>query len=189
MTMSDRVAVLSRGLLKQVDTPQNLYDFPDNIFVATFIGSPQMNMLKGIYRANGPDGATVSVGSHTLTVPASVVAARPTLAGYDGLLIAVGIRPEHIADASNGADGKSTLSGEVQVREGLGSEVLLHVSIDAPKVTAEDIESETAGDEEHSVIVARVSPASKLRPGDTATLSVETENLQLFDLDSGLAIR
>ena len=56
-------------------------------------------------------------------------------------------------------------------------------------MTAEDIESETPGDEEHSVIVARVSPASKLRPGDTATLSVETENLQLFDLDSGLAIR
>ena len=74
MTMGDRVAVLSRGVLQQVDTPQNLYDFPDNIFVATFIGSPQMNMLKGSYDAAA---ATLKVGSNTLTVPESVRSRAP----------------------------------------------------------------------------------------------------------------
>jgi len=188
MTMGDRVAVLSRGVLKQVDTPQNLYDFPDNIFVATFIGSPQMNMLKGTYHA-GEGGGTLTLGSNTVSVPQSVIAARPSLAGYDGRLLAVGIRPEHLADASKGTDGRSIIEGEVTTREGLGSEVLLHVSIDAPKVTAEDIESETPGDESHSVIVARVEPHTALKSGDRAVLAAATENLQLFDLESGQAIR
>ena len=187
MTMGDRVAVLSRGVLKQVDTPQNLYDFPDNIFVATFIGSPQMNMLRGKYDAAA---ATLKVGSSTLTVPDAVRDARPSLAKYDGRNIAVGIRPEHIADAALGnTDGRSMLVGEVEVREGLGSEVLLHVLVDAGKVTAEDIESETPGDEHSSVIVARVAPVTKLLPDQTATLAVDTAHLQLFDLETGNAIR
>ena len=187
MTMGDRVAVLSRGKLQQVDSPQNLYDFPNNIFVATFIGSPQMNMLNGRYDAAA---GTLTVGSNTLTVPDSVKAARPSLAGYDGRNIAVGIRPEHIADADLGnVEGRSHLTGEVEVREGLGSEVLLHVTVDAGKVTAEDIESETRGDEHSSVIVARVSPTTKLVPDATANLAVDTEHLQLFDLETGLAIR
>jgi multiple sugar transport system ATP-binding protein len=187
MTMGDRVAVLSRGVLQQVDTPQNLYDFPDNIFVATFIGSPQMNMLRGRYDAAA---ATLTVGSSTLRVPEAVRAARPSLAGYDGRDLAVGVRPEHIADAALGnTEGRSMLSGMVEVREGLGSEVLLHVTVDAGKVTAEDIESETRGDEHSSVIVARVAPTSKLLPDQTAQLAVDTEHLQLFDLESGLAIR
>jgi multiple sugar transport system ATP-binding protein len=188
MTMGDRVAVLSRGLLKQVDTPQNLYDFPDNIFVATFIGSPQMNMLKGTYRS-GEAGGSLTLGSNTIAVPAEVLAARPSLAGYDGRAIAVGIRPEHLSSSSDDAEGRSTLSGSVGVREGLGSEVLLHVTIDAGKVTAEDVESETPGDEQHSVIVARVEPHTSLKPGDQAVLDVRTEFLQLFDLDTGKAIR
>ena len=187
MTMGDRVAVLSRGRLQQVDSPQNLYDFPTNIFVATFIGSPQMNMLRGTYDAAA---STLQVGSNTLSVPEAVKAARPSLAGYDGRDIAVGIRPEHIADADLGnTEGRSRLTGSVEVREGLGSEVLLHVEIDAGKVTAEDIESETRGDEHSSVIVARVSPTTKLQPDQTANLAVDTEHLQLFDLETGLAIR
>ena len=78
MTMGDRVAVLSRGFLQQVDTPQNLYDHPHNLFVGAFIGSPQMNMLEATVSRNG-DGTTLRVGSNTLTVPASVLAARPSL--------------------------------------------------------------------------------------------------------------
>jgi multiple sugar transport system ATP-binding protein len=187
MTMGDRVAVLSRGKLQQVDTPQNLYDFPNNIFVATFIGSPQMNMLHGRYDAAA---ATLTVGSNTMSVPDSVKAARPSLSNYDGRNIAVGIRPEHIADADLGnTEGRSRLTGSVEVREGLGSEVLLHVTVDAGKVTAEDIESETPGDEHSSVIVARVSPTTKLLPDAIANLAVDTEHLQLFDLETGLAIR
>ena len=187
MTMGDRVAVLSRGVLQQVDTPQNLYDFPDNIFVATFIGSPQMNMLRGRYDATA---STLTLGSSTVSVPESVRAARPSLAEYDGRDLAVGIRPEHIADAAlGGTEGRSTLTGNVEVREGLGSEVLLHVTVDAGKVTAEDIESETRGDDHSSVIVARVAPTTKLLPDQPASLAVDTSHLQLFDLESGRAIR
>jgi multiple sugar transport system ATP-binding protein len=173
--------------LQQVDTPQNLYDFPNNIFVATFIGSPQMNMLRGRYDA---EAGTLTIGSNTLSVPESVKAARPSLAGYDGRDLAVGVRPEHIADGDLGnIEGRSHVTGTVEVREGLGSEVLLHVTIDAGKVTAEDIESETRGDDHSSVIVARVAPTTKLVPDATANLAVDTEHLQLFDLESGLAIR
>ena len=146
-----------------------------------------MNMLRGRYDATA---STLQVGSNTLRVPESVKAACPTLAGYDGRNIAVGIRPEHIADADLGnVEGRSHLTGSVDVREGLGSEVVLHVSVDAGKVTAEDIESETPGDEHSSVIVARVSPTTKLQPDQTANLAVDTEHLQLFDLETGLAIR
>ena len=81
------------------------------------------------------------------------------------------------------------MSGTVEVREGLGSEVLLHIAVDAGKVTAEDIESETPGDEHSSVIVARVAPITKLLPDQTAGLAVDTSRLQLFDLESGNAIR
>jgi multiple sugar transport system ATP-binding protein len=187
MTMGDRVAVLSRGLLMQVDTPQNLYDHPDNIFVATFIGSPQMNMLKGRYNAAA---ATLTVGSNVLSVPESVRSARPSLAQYDGRDVAVGIRPEHIADSAlGGTEGRSTLRGVVAVREGLGSEVLLHVTVDAAKVRAEDIESETPGDDHSSDIVARVSPHTAAKPDDTIDLAADTSQVQLFDLETGKAIR
>ena len=128
MTMGDRVAVLSRGVLQQVDTPQNLYDHPRNVFVGAFIGSPQMNLLEATVTRNG-DGTTLRVGSSTLTVPASVSAARPSLAGYDGRRVAVGIRPEHLSAAAEGAP--DTIKGVIDVREGLGSEVILHMTTDA----------------------------------------------------------
>ena len=76
MTMGDRVAVLSRGVLQQVGTPQDLYDHPDNLFVGAFIGSPQMNLLEATVSSNG-GGTTLKFGSNTLTVPASVLAACP----------------------------------------------------------------------------------------------------------------
>src|SRR4249920_1524099 len=99
MTMGDRVAVLSRGFLQQVDTPQNLYDNPHNVFVGAFIGSPQMNLLEAAVSSSG--GVTsLRVGSNTLTVPESVMAAIPALAGYDGRRVAVGIRPEHLSAAA-----------------------------------------------------------------------------------------
>ena len=182
MTMGDRVAVLSRGELQQVDTPQNLYDRPDNIFVATFIGSPQMNMARATYRISD-GGGSLQLGPTTLQLPPSVAASRPSLAGYDGREIALGIRPEHLADVAlaTDAEDQQTISGLVDVREGLGSEVLLHFTADASPVTASD----------HPGVpmVARVAPATSLRPGDTATLSVRVDEIHLFDLETGLAIR
>ena len=141
MTMGDRVAVLSRGYLQQVGTPQDLYDHPDNLFVGAFIGSPQMNLLEATVSSNG-GGTTLKFGSSTLTVPASVLAKAPSLAGYDGRRVAVGIRPEHLSVGIDGA--ADTISGVVDVREGLGSEVILHVTTDAVGVDTSAAENTAA---------------------------------------------
>jgi multiple sugar transport system ATP-binding protein len=188
MTMGDRVAVLSRGVLQQVDTPQNLYDHPDNLFVATFIGSPQMNVLRGVYSSGG-EGGSIAIGSQQVRVPASVLSARPSLAGYDGREIAIGLRPEHLEDAAL-VDGEvETITGQVEIREGLGSEVLLHVSLDARGITSDEIEGRGVAVAGDVTIVGRVSPTTALRPGDTARLTVRPDQMHLFDVETGLAIR
>jgi multiple sugar transport system ATP-binding protein len=180
MTMGDRVAVLSAGVLQQVDSPQNLYDNPDNVFVASFIGSPQMNLFSGSFTRSG-DGGSIKLGSQSLRVSAVVLAAKPALAGYDGKAITIGIRPEDIADAVI-EPGPDTISGVVEVREGLGSEVILYSRIDAQ--TAAGANSETGG-----MFVARVEPHTTLRPGDTGNFAVNVDKIHLFDAETGLAIR
>src|SRR6185436_9438096 len=120
MTMGDRVAVMSKGTLMQVDSPQNLYDHPDNLSVAAFIGSPQMNLLRGNYQS-GAGGGTIRLGSAIVALDEAPAA----LAAYSGRDIAVGLRPEHLVEAPS-ADAPNTLSGKVTVREGLGSEVIVH---------------------------------------------------------------
>src|SRR4051794_23190510 len=93
MTMGDRVAVLRRGVLQQFEPPQRLYEQPTNMFVASFIGSPAMNILEATLERTGDD-VVCRIGSATLTLPAEVLSARPALAGHAGRPIAVGIRPE-----------------------------------------------------------------------------------------------
>ena len=186
MTMGDRVAVMSRGFLQQVDTPQNLYDRPENIFVATFIGSPQMNVLLGTIGRN-ERGWCVRIGDQTLDIPASVLAARPGLQAYDGRDIAVGIRPEHLEDAGIATGGSDFISGVVGIREGLGAEVLLHVDLSARKV-ASDGASTSIDDRPSSTIVARVAPHSAARAGETVRLAVDTSHLHLFDLETGRSV-
>ena len=187
MTMGDRVAVMSRGYLQQVDTPQNLYDRPDNLFVATFIGSPQMNVLRARFERRG-DGAVLHVGDQTIGVAASVLAAKPALLGYDGQDVAVGIRPEHLEDASLAREANDILTGTVTIREGLGSEVLLHVELGA-QVVSSDGTSTTVSDKATATMVARVDPHTGAKEGDAVRLAVDVTQLHLFDLGSGLAIR
>lgn len=184
MTMGDRVAVMSKGLLQQVDTPQNLYDHPKNLFVATFIGSPQMNTFVGRY-THGTDGGNIVAGVQSIAVPKSIIDRRPSLAKYDGRDVVVGIRPEHLHDSSL-QPGPVTVSGSVEVREGLGSEVLLHVEVDVRAVRT-DAHEDVPGSERLSAI-ARVAPTSTLKPGDTAVLTVDAEQLHLFDVETGDSI-
>jgi multiple sugar transport system ATP-binding protein len=183
MTMGDRVAVLLDGVLQQVDTPQNLYDHPRNLFVGAFIGSPQMNQMRGTFQLAASGGGLVTIGSQTLRVPAEVVAAKSLLTSYDGKEVAVGLRPEHLEDVAI-APSENILVGDVVVREGLGSEVIVHVSTDAPMVKAVGVEHS----ENTSAVVAKLDPATALRIGDRATLSVDTRRLHFFDLSTGLAI-
>ncbi len=180
MTMGDRVAVMSRGELQQVDTPQNLYDNPRNLFVAAFIGSPQMNLLQGMATITS-ELSTLAMGSGTLTIPDELLRSRPALRGYDGRPIAVGIRPEHLRVADDGAP--DTLSGQIEMREGLGSEVILHMANDAVAIDTSATENEY-----DKTIVARVEPHTPVRVGDRVALAVDTRHLHLFDLESGLAL-
>jgi len=184
MTMGDRVAVMSKGSLMQVDSPQNLYDSPDNLFVAAFIGSPQMNLLRGRYQS-GQAGGTITLGSATISVPASKAAA---LAEHNGREVAVGIRPEHLSEAI--ADSTvNIIRGNVTVREGLGSEVILHVEVDAHGVDTEAVRDATEGGGHGQTIAARLPPTTKLRIDESAALLVNPEQMHLFDLESGLALR
>ena len=185
MTMGDRVAVLRSGRLEQVDHPQVLYDHPDNLFVAAFIGSPAMNL----YEATMSDDArSVKVGSQTLPLADDVFAARPGLTRYGGKKLALGVRPEHLPAAHDGVTGP-TLVGNVDLVEALGSELVVHFTIDAPRVQPEgastDDEDATAKAGEG---VARVDPATKVKVGERITFAVNTEGMQFFDMETDKAI-
>ena len=184
MTMGDRVAVMRAGVLQQCDHPQVLYDHPDNLFVAAFIGSPAMNL----YEAALTEGArSFRLGSQDIELPASVRAARPALASHAGQKVVVGLRPEHLP-AANGTAGP-TLVGDVDLVEALGSELMVHFTIDARRVRAEGVAS---ADEEAVTEagegVARVDPASPVTVGQRATFAIKADGIQFFDPATGEAI-
>ena len=187
MTMGDRVAVIKDGFLQQVDTPQNLYDRPDNVFVAAFIGSPSMNLFEGTFSlADG--GGTVQVGTQTLSVPAEVLDARPALRGYDGKTLIFGIRPEDMDDATlDERPDHECLTSEVALIEALGADILVHFGTDAKSVDSGDPDAvEELSDT--AVVVGRFNPRSRVRMGDAVKVAVNTTRLNFFDSESHLAI-
>jgi multiple sugar transport system ATP-binding protein len=188
MTMGDRVAVLKDGYLQQIDTPQNLYDRPGNVFVAAFIGSPSMNLFEGQLTFAGDAGA-IQLGSQSIALAPESLAARPALRNYDGKKVIIGIRPEDLEDvsfASNVKDG-STLKSTVQLIEALGSEIMVHFSLDAPTVDSGDPDAvEETGVSANTV--GRFHPRSRVRIGDEAEIVVSTENMHFFDRETRNAI-
>jgi multiple sugar transport system ATP-binding protein len=190
MTMGDRVAVLKDGYLQQVDTPQNLYDRPQNVFVAAFIGSPSMNLYESTLTLDG-DGGSVTIGSQTLQLDPSTIAARPALRNYDGKQVVLGIRPEDFEDASlaTGDSEGRVLTAPVTLLEALGSEIMVHFRLDAATVDSGDPDAvEDAGGESAANAVGRFNPRSAVRMGETATIAVATENAHFFDHDTRQAI-
>ena len=187
MTMGDRVAVLKDGVLQQVDDPTDLYERPDNLFVAGFIGAPAMN-LRLARLASGADAWQLHLGSQTLLLNEQVLAANPALRGYDGADVVVGIRPEAFEDAAVATDdGAPRLRATVSLTEALGSDLLLHFPLDAPSVEAGDPDA-LEGIEDRMVI-ARVHPRSTARPGSTVELAVDVDGLHFFDSATEAAIR
>src|SRR5919109_452768 len=204
MTMGDRVAVMRKGELQQMAEPQRLYDAPKNLFVASFIGSPAMNIVEATVERHDGSGLAVRIGEQHLPVPQSVASRRPALAGYAGRKLALGIRPEHLEDAALARNGAARLRGKVLLTEALGSEILAHVEMTATPVVTEDVvegavyEAEEADmvtdlmseDESgHTTFVGRLDPASRARPDSDIELAVDTNKLQFFDLETGFAIR
>ncbi len=190
MTMGDRVAVLKDGYLQQVDTPQNLYDRPDNIFVAAFIGSPSMNLYESTVTIDG-DGGSLTIGTQTIDLDPSVLAKRPKLREYDARPVVLGIRPEDFEDAAFAADGGAgtSLTAPVTLLEALGSEIMVHFRLDATTVDSGDPDAvEEQRGENASNAVGRFNPRSSVRMGETAKITVAIENAHFFDPESRQAI-
>jgi multiple sugar transport system ATP-binding protein len=200
MTMGDRVAVMRRGELQQVAPPQELYDRPLNLFVGGFIGSPAMNLLEATLESeNG--GIAAVLGDQRLRLDDECLGARPGLKEYEGRTVVVGIRPEQLEDAAIARESPEDrrLRGEVELREALGSELMVHFRINAPAAMTEEVkelaedagatpEDLAGGDARHSVVVGRFGPDSKVREGETAEVAVDTRALHFFDTETGTAI-
>jgi multiple sugar transport system ATP-binding protein len=206
MTMGTRVAVMRKGELQQVGEPQHVYDRPKNLFVATFIGSPAMNLVTGHIQDAG-DGLRVRIGEQTLALPERLVAQRPALGRYRDGDVAIGIRPEHLSDAALDRTAGAQLEAEVTLVETLGSERLVHLELPGEPVLTDEI-VEIRKDTDASVLtpvgrigrdpeasttstvamVARVDIASQLQRGARSAIGVKTDHLHFFDLATGEAI-
>ena len=208
MTMGDRVAVIKKGELQQVDAPQFLYDHPANLFVAGFIGSPAMNMVEAdLVREDG--GLFVVFGSTRLRVADEVVSERPGIRAYEGHRVIAGILPENMEDASimPVIPEDRRMKVDIVLREALGSEVLVHFSVDAPPVLTEDTrelvgeqsgpmaqasvivqELEKAVETGTSTFVARLDPRTRAAERQPLELAVDTGRLHFFDPQTGLGI-
>ena len=183
MTMGDRVAVLKDGYLQQVDTPQNLYDHPVNVFVAAFIGSPSMNLFEADVRLSG-DVGTVTLGSNVLGLPAECLVKNPKLRDYDGRRVIIGIRPEDYEDAAHAPNVPESqrITAKVSLIEALGSEIMVHFRIDASKVDSGDpdaVEEKAVAGTANAV--GRFNPRSTARMGQTIEIAISTENMHFFD--------
>lgn len=197
MTMGDRVAVLKRGLLQQVDTPQNLYDQPDNVFVAGFIGSPSMNLMQGKLQRSD-SGWSVLLGDQSVNIPDAAVAERPALEAFIDKPVVVGVRPEDIEDAtiSSEVPADRRLKSKVTLVEALGSEIIIHfpMAVEPFEIMDQEFEGEdavaTATDETGNYIyVARVNPRSQARIGSEIELAVDSARFHFFDPSDGSAIK
>ena len=203
MTLGDRVCVLRDGMLQQVDTPQNLFNHPVNLFVAGFIGSPAMNVTMA--RLDRPDGqgsdagqAVVSFAGYQLPLPADVIGAKPGIEQYFGREVILGIRPSDFEDASLADPGWARMPVTARVTEELGSEILVMFLLDTPPVEHKDTAALGAIDNEDEAGIplaqgktlwtARASARSRISAGSQVELSVDTSNLHFFDPESGLTI-
>jgi multiple sugar transport system ATP-binding protein len=202
MTMGDRVAVIRKGVLQQVDTPQFLYDHPANLFVAGFIGSPAMNMVQAtLALSNG--SASVEFGGFRLAVPEEVIAAHPGVRAFDGKPIVLGLRPEDIEDAALVPDAPPDrrIRSVVDIREALGADVVVHFNVQAPVVITEDVKelAHDVGQEAleavqqqaqagQSEFLARLSPRTKAAKGEQIELVVDVARMNFFDPETGLGV-
>ncbi len=167
MTMATRIVVMKDGLIQQVDTPQNLYDSPCNIFVAGFIGTPQMNFINGTLDKKGED-VFLNFDGISVKMPAEKANA-PELAEYIGKEVVVGLRPEAISDEAKNVEATpdASFDVDVDVTELMGAEIYLYLK---------------AGEETN--LIARVSSRSQSRAGDKIKVAFDMSRLHVFDKDT-----
>uniref|UniRef100_UPI0025ED12DB ABC transporter ATP-binding protein n=1 Tax=uncultured Gemmiger sp. TaxID=1623490 RepID=UPI0025ED12DB len=170
MTMGDRIVVMKDGVIQQVDTPQNLYDYPCNVFVAGFIGSPQMNFLDGTLKKSG-DQYIIDLAGTDIPLPKAKTA-DGKLDAYVGKTLKVGIRPEDMKDDEEflAKHPDTKINAEVEVSELMGAEIYLYLTYQGQN------------------LMARVAPTSKARRGSKVVMAMDANKIHLFDPDTELTI-
>ena len=170
MTLGTRIVVMKDGVAQQVDTPQNLYERPSNLFVAGFMGSPQMNFLKATVEVSG-EQVTLDVSGHKIIIPPAK-AKKVIEGGYDGKEVIMGIRPEDLYDSEVmiAQNPNSVIESTVRVYELLGAEVYLYFDLEETSMTA------------------RVDPRTTARPGDTVKFAIDVEKIHIFDKETEVTI-
>jgi len=193
MTMGDRVAVIRKGELQQIDTPREIYLYPKNIFVAGFIGSPSMNFVYADVKVSGDKTMLTFAGEEINCVGESL----DKLKKVDGKQIVLGIRPEAFEDSTYAKDSEYTesISITVTLLEQLGSDSYIHFYKDLKPVQTEAIEEILADEgEDISVLgdqtkfIARINPNSTVKEGEEIKLSIDPSKLHFFDPESGKAL-
>jgi multiple sugar transport system ATP-binding protein len=200
MTMGTRIAVMRGGRLQQCGAPQTVYEKPDNIFVATFIGSPMMNVLQGRIEYDGRALQCV-LGDQRLPL-AGTNGFVSALAGYAGADVAVGLRPEHLGDPAESPSDSPRLRGRVKIVELLGAERLIQIQLDVRSVVVDEVlevarnVDTTLAEEilgraksDKALVTARFDAHTKVDPGDLTEVAVRVDRLHFFDLKTGQAIR
>jgi multiple sugar transport system ATP-binding protein len=191
MTMADRVAVMRRGVLQQLATPPELYEFPTNVFVAGFIGSPPMTLLHGRLEATA-DGLEVVLGSNRLAL-----SARSGVESHLGRDVVIGIRPEDVEDGAlaGSVPTNRCIRVRVELVEQLGSDVLVHGAIDARRAQSDAVVEALESDDVapvgggEAILVARCSPRSRIQADSVVELAIDTDRIHLFDPATGAALR
>lgn len=170
MTLGTRIVVMKDGIVQQVDSPANLYNAPRNLFVAGFIGSPQMNFMDAVVENKGDD-VYLKVGKHRLKLPVTK-AAKFKGGAYNGKTVVLGIRPEDMHDSELfiNSSPDSVIESDIKVYELLGAEVFLYFDVEGFQMTA------------------RVNPRTNLRTGDHAKFALDMEKVHIFDKESELTI-
>jgi multiple sugar transport system ATP-binding protein len=172
MTMGDRVAVMRDGRLVQFDTPHALYERPASLFVGGFMGSPAMNLVRGRIERDR-DGLALVLGSQRLALPG----ARAELAAYANREVVVGIRPELFEPSLNGYGTGRTMVLPVLLTEALGSDLLVHLDLDAPSI----VEDAAAVGTGHTRLTARLAPNARAMAGEPLALLLDPARLHFFD--------
>ena len=170
MTLGTRIVVMSGGIVQQVDTPQTLYDHPCNLFVAGFIGSPQMNFIDAVCKVNG-DKVILEAGPSSIELPPAK-AKKLIDGGYAGKTVVLGIRPEDVHDEQMFIESSpnTVIEATIRVYEMLGAEVYLYFDYEGASMTA------------------RVDPRTTARTGDTVKFAFDAEKIHVFDKETELTI-
>jgi multiple sugar transport system ATP-binding protein len=192
LTLGDRVGVMRHGVLQQAESPSAIYDRPENLFVAGFVGSPPMNMAEGTVDRTADGHLAVTIGGHTIRLDGDTLASRPGIGDYEHRQIVVGVRAHDLREADGGVPIERRLRVPVAAAEQIGDDTYVRFVMNAPLLLSDD--AEDIGDAED-----RPAPAERVnlwtvrldrpaRVGDVLELAVRPGHLHLFDPRTGVAL-